>query len=108
MIFQPEHIKMIQDGTKTQTRRSKRGTYQVGRTYAVQPGRGKRGVSGLRIEILGIQREWLSHISVKDAWREGGYTPADYIALYRSLHNGKPQHPELVWVFRFKKVMQCE
>ncbi|MBT9148506.1 MAG: hypothetical protein DDT32_02280 [Syntrophomonadaceae bacterium] len=105
LIFQAEHIEMIQVGTKTQTRRSKRGTYQVGRTYAVQPGRGKRGVLGLRIEILSIWSECLSHISIKDAWEEGGYTPADYIALYRALHKGKPQqHPELVWVFSFKVI----
>jgi hypothetical protein len=43
--------------------------WQVGRTYAVQPGRGKKAVG--RIRITGIRREWLDDISGEDCLAEG-------------------------------------
>ena len=57
MIFMKGHIEKIKKGTKTQTRRVKRGTYQVGKDYAVQSGRGKKGIPNLRIVIDAIHRE---------------------------------------------------
>jgi len=43
--------------------------YQVGRTYAVQPGRGKKAVG--RIGITKIRRERLQEISYEDVAAEG-------------------------------------
>lgn len=43
--------------------------WQVGRTYAVQPGRGKKAVG--RIRITEIRRERLQEISLEDVLAEG-------------------------------------
>jgi len=89
MIF--KQCQQVLDGTKTQTRRLvKEGEqladaawgydsptvlkwyrikWAVGRTYAVQPGRGKKAVG--RIRITGIRREWLIDILPGDTLAEG-------------------------------------
>jgi len=83
MIFAfPGHIDQIVDGSKTQTRRNS-DKYNVGQTYAVQPGRGKKGDPRGRILII---RKWLEdpgqEITVTDADAEGGYGPNEYELLY--------------------------
>jgi hypothetical protein len=45
--------------------------WKEGRTYAVQAGRGKRGLSLGRIRILSIRQERLQDISVVDCYAEG-------------------------------------
>jgi len=91
MIFSGErngisHIEMIRNGTKTQTRRIN-GFYEVGKTYAVQPGRGKKAVSDIRIRIT---KRWESirayMISEDHAKAEGGYTPTEYEELFAKMY----------------------
>lgn len=48
-----------------------RKLWQVGRTYAVQPGRGQKAVG--RIRITDIRQECVQDISEDDAWKEIGY-----------------------------------
>lgn len=43
--------------------------WQVGRTYAIQPGRGKKAVG--RFLLIAIRREKLQDISEDDCWYEG-------------------------------------
>lgn len=92
MIFTPEHYAMNAAETKTQTRRiqkegdyavwdpagekiiavfraSGRIKYKVGKTYANQPGRGKKGNG--RIRLLAIREEKLQDISGADMTAEG-------------------------------------
>src|SRR5687767_14096313 len=92
MIFTQEHINLILSHRKTQTRRVCKPTeslvtsalhpyvatdstvkWQVGRAYAIQPGRGAKAVG--RIEIVAIRQEKLQNISYEDVMREG--YPAD-------------------------------
>ena len=92
MIFKDELCQRVLDGTKTQTRRLvKDGDYQTlwhmrcifnrndrlrfreNQTYALQPGRGKKGVG--RIGIIKIQREQLQDISEGDCRAEGVLVP---------------------------------
>lgn len=85
MIFSVgDHIEAIIFGDKTQTRR-KSGTYMVGKTYSIQPGRTKRGIPEGRILITNKIEEWRLDegiISKSDAQAEGGYTPKQFEELY--------------------------
>ena len=60
-----------------------RSIYVVGRTYAVQPGRGKKSVG--RIRITKIRRERLGDISDADCLAEGVIRAPDdgFLAVYR-------------------------
>lgn len=73
MIFKPELVEKILAGRKWQTRRPVKPNqgcrYCPGRTYAVQPGRGKKGVA--RIKVHSIRREKWADISTYDAAAEG-------------------------------------
>ncbi len=87
MIFASGLCDRVLDGSKTQTRRlikpgevarihprrvvdlNGRTKWQVGRTYAVQPGRGKRAVG--RIRITRIRTERLQDIRPEDVVAEG-------------------------------------
>jgi len=88
MIFAfPGHIDQIVEGTKTQTRRNS-DRYNVGQTYAVQPGRGKKGDPRGRILII---RKWVEDpgqiITDADAQAEGGYNADEYETLYFKLNS---------------------
>jgi len=87
MIFNvADHIEQIVKGTKTQTRRDS-GKYEVGKTYAIQPRRGKPGDTRGRILIT---HKWIEPyfktIHVNDALAEGGYAPEEYEQLYEKIH----------------------
>jgi hypothetical protein len=104
MIFSiGDHIDQIIKGTKTQTRRPT-DRYEVGKTYAIQPGRGKKGIPQGRIEILEKWEEWskipVDLVNRTDAYAEGGYTPEDYEALYEKMYPGW----NVRYAFRFKFV----
>ena len=92
MIFsKSNHIEQIISGEKTQTRRLGR-QYNVGQTYAIQPGRGKHGIPGGRVLIIERWEEWSDDdlgdypISEKDALAEGGYTSSEYEALFEKMY----------------------
>ena len=59
--------------------------YQVGKTYAVQPGRGKKSVG--RIEITNIRREDVRCISDEDVQAEGFQTTGDFWHTWVSMHD---------------------
>ena len=110
MIFSEEHIEKIRNWTKTQTQRVNRGIYQVGKDYAVQPGKGERGIPNLRVVIDEVQREERFFgapmpISFEDALAEGGYSPDEFEKLFQQIN---PKWNGLVrWAFKFhvKEVM---
>lgn len=92
MIFSiGDHIQQIKDRDKTQTRRPT-DRYEVGKTYAIQSGRGKKADADGRIKIL---KKWperrrfggvLTQIIPSDAEAEGGYTPEEYENLYKKMY----------------------
>lgn len=140
MIFTPEHIEMILAGKKTQTRRvckSKDGhasevqegdsafsitkvwasgklKWQVGKTYAIQPGRNAKGVGLIKLTSIGV--DWLQCISDADSEREG-YPVAprtgvsvyeglnEFITIWNALNTRKGTRWEdnpLVWILTFE------
>ena len=81
--------------------------WQVGRDYAIQPGRGKKAIGRLR--LLSIRREFLQDISEKDARAEGvGEWGCDTIEMFQNLWDSINKsgarwedNPE-VWVLEFE------
>ena len=89
MLFTPENAAKVMRGLKTQTRRPNRGytliceqgalsqvrlpggrlLWEVGRSYAVQPGRGKYGLGSFQLTAL--RAEKLNTISLLDILAEG-------------------------------------
>jgi hypothetical protein len=143
MIFQ-HTWRQVLDGSKTQTRRlvkegdtllnvglpmrvrnaNRRTRWEVGKEYAVQPGRGQQAVG--RIKLLAIRKEYLHDITDDDAIAEGvdfgevlevgrhGYkfrirARALYIELFLKIHGIKPrttafEYNPQVWVLEFELV----
>jgi len=100
MIFQQYHIDQISSGIKTQTRRSINSIYSVGRSYRVQPGRGKHGL--FKIKILKVHLEKLGDISEEDIRAEGHTTLEEFINVWRLINkNYNPN--EIVKVIKFEK-----
>jgi hypothetical protein len=85
---------------KTQTRRPNRGIYKEGRSYAVQRKRGVKAEPGIRIVMDEI---WLENggIGREDALAEGGYTPAEFEAVFFKIY---PRCGSGRWVFKFHPV----
>jgi len=95
MIFSvSDHINQIKARTKTQTRR-KSPAYLVGKTYAIQPGRKKKGIKEGRILVTRKREEKYldGGISVSDALAEGGYTPGQFETLFSNMYPG--------WIVRY-------
>ena len=93
MIFSPDLAAKVMDGTKTVTRRRLHGRPirdQVGRTYAVQPGRGQKAIG--RIRITAVRTERLGDITMAEAHREGfpetGNSIWAFIYYWERLHGG--------------------
>lgn len=79
MIFQPDFAQLVLAGRKTQTRRrltaenAESCRYKVGRTYAVQDGRGRPALG--RIRILSAVPVLVDQLSHEDAIAEGFENP---------------------------------
>jgi hypothetical protein len=82
---------------------SSRKVYEVGKSYAVQPNRGKSAVA--RIVITGIRREPVRAITEQDAHAEGFASRDEFIATWRIIHGQKASLNRHVWVIEFE--LQC-
>ena len=99
MIFRPELAKLIRQGRKSQTRRlGDTCRYEVGKSYSVQPGRGKPGIC--RITILQVRSEPLGAITLKDARKEGFVTTTEFFDYWKGLY-GTVDREMPVWVLSF-------
>ena len=106
MIFSiGDHIEMIKAGQKIETRRPT-DYYKVGRTYSIQPGRGKPGIVEGRIKITNKVKEYstCSVISREDAWDEGFYTPLKFEELYSAMYSGW----FVRWAYTFEYVPRAQ
>lgn len=102
MIFSPAMIKAIKSGRKTETRRvaedGKPCRYVPGRTYALQPGRGKKSVG--RILVLQVWEELLADMCDEAAIPEGFGSREAFVTYWTALHGGFYAWSR-VWAIRF-------
>lgn len=106
MIFKPEMVEKILAGEKTVTRRPAKTQmghlattdtrpearaacrYEVGKDYAVQPGRGKKAAA--RIRVVRVHREPLGPVSktlyASEVHREGFSTWWDFSEYWEGLY----------------------
>lgn len=124
MLFKPELAQKVLSGEKTQTRRLgkpgfkpwyrydetipavvvtelHRPVWQVGKTYAVCPGRGKHSIG--RIRLVKIRREQVGAITETDALAEGFSDRRAFINAFKAI-NPKADPEDLVWVLDFELV----
>ncbi len=113
MIFSGGLHEKVLDGSKTVTRRPVRYDwpgdqmqlrpcpYKVGKTYAVQPGRGKKALG--RIRVTDAICIFLSEIDEAEARREGFENLHAFIEKWLSLY-GAWCPPQLVWRIEFQLV----
>lgn len=73
--------------------------WKVGKDYAVQPGRGKKGVG--RIQIYMIRLETFASISQADAVAEGFTDPAGFHAKIRDLYGQDFDLNQPCWALTF-------
>ena len=84
MIFKPELLAKILDGTKAITRRRLPCRYQVDHWYTVQPGRGKKHVC--HIFLTKVREERLGDINYSQAGREGFSLRSDFVKYWYRIH----------------------
>ena len=119
MQFKPEMVEAILAGRKTVTRRpadvydrrfgpagdynlvERRGRviYGKGRSYAVQPGRGKTGVARIQIDRLALG--YLHEMKPSDAVAEGFADLNAFRKAWKAMY-GVFDHDLLVYVIRFR------
>jgi hypothetical protein len=110
MNFQPELAEKVMRGEKTVTRRlasdNPRSPWywdgcslQVGRDYAVCPGRGKRAIG--RVRIIGVERVSLGYLSDLEARAEGFPDEAAFREAFSAINNGY-YHDDDIWRVEFE------
>ncbi len=111
MNFKPELIDLILSGRKTQTRRPvsdnprspwyrEKCGLQVGRDYAICPGRAKPASGRVLIEATRLER--LGDISSADAVAEG-FRDRNEFEIYLWNLYGEFDPEQLVWVVQFRR-----
>lgn len=90
MIFTADRARDVKTGAKTQTRRpikpgERACRYKPGRTYAVQPGRGKPEIC--RIEVTHVERQLAGQITHAQARAEGFRTTDDFKIAWVAIHD---------------------
>lgn len=76
-----------------------RTKWEVGKTYAVQPGRGKQQIA--RIRLTRIRSENVTRISTSDAIAEGFQSRQDFLKTWLQIH-GSGGFDRRVWVLEFE------
>ena len=100
LLFKPEHISMIQDGMKKETRRLwEKPRAKVGAIHLIKTKLfTKENFGKVRIEYR--RHEQLLNITDEGAWWEGRYTREQYLKLWKEINPESPENP-WVWVVGF-------
>ncbi len=77
---------------------------EVGKTYAVQPGRGMNAIARIRITDLRLQM--VDNISIADVEAEGFAHADDFLTAYKYLNKCIGEHAPLCWAYTFELVVE--
>lgn len=107
LLFKPFHVKLIQEGIKTQTRR-------IWKKQRCNPGSVHKAKTKMLSKeyfadlfIVDVHKEHLLDISEKDAWCKGGYTRDQFLKIWdkiNPLHRSR-SNPE-VYVVTFNQTQE--
>lgn len=90
----------IDDGLSEKVlKRGNRTKWRTGRSYAVQPARGKKSVA--RIRLLDIRYQHLGYVSEEDARAEGFANLTEFSQAWTTIH-GHFEPQQAVWVLEFR------
>ena len=99
IIFKKEHIRMILEGVKTQTRRRHKYPRKAGKVYDINSDWYHK--TGYRILITKVRRQRLGDITPEEAHAEGGYTIEEFEKVWKRI-NGAWDPDEEVVVYEFR------
>lgn len=99
ILFKKEHIEKILNGEKTQTRRTGKRQYRVGRRYRLQ--RSWFEWTDIKILITRRFRQKLGEISPEDVKKEGYNTLEEFRRAWIEI-NGNWNPEQVVNVYEFK------
>jgi hypothetical protein len=105
LLFKPEHVPLILNGTKTQTRRIwKRKRCNVGAVHLAKTEMLSKDYFA-KLKILRVWQEELGEISESDAKAEGYASRKEYFAVFIEINKIEVVKLDLVvWCVEFKKV----
>ena len=105
LIFKKEHIRLILEGKKTQTRRRHKRLLKAGKIYNIKSDWVHK--TGHRILITRVYRQRLGEITPEEAMKEGGYTLDEFKQVWIRI-NGCWEPDEVVVVYEFGLVPRVE
>ena len=100
LIFKKEHIELILQGKKTQTRRTHRHSLGIGGIYDIK--RNLYEATGHKIVITRRYRQRLGDITPEEALKEGGYTVEEFREVWRWINNCAWDPDQVVTVYEFR------
>jgi len=104
ILFRQEHVSMILDGTKTQTRRLGKKRWNVGSIHQAKTK--LFGEAFARLRILMVRQEKLGDISTEDVVREGYTSHCRFIIAWELIHGRDWDVDAVVWVVDFELVKE--
>ncbi|MTI82320.1 MAG: ASCH domain-containing protein [Firmicutes bacterium] len=105
ILFKPEHIPMVKNGIKTQTRRKGKPRWKIGSIHQAKENFKKGSKPFAHIEILAVRREPLGSITEADAKAEGYSSVEEYKKVFQRIY-GDWNPDEVVNVVDFRRVMK--
>jgi hypothetical protein len=100
ILFKPEHVPMILDGTKTQTRRKGKRRWKVGSIHQAKTNF-KKDSTFAHLLVLAVGEEPLGAITEADAKAEGYNSIAEYQEVFVKIY-GQWAPEEMVHVIDFE------